>query len=364
MGRPRFELSGIQLAASVLASVTGAILASGLGVAGTIVGTAVAAFASTAGGAVYKHYLARTGERLRAVKPVIVQRARVRTAAGQPTGPRAAGGGAAAGPAGFNGHGSGAPASQPAQQFRVPGAAGGAETGMGSGRAWARPGGQPARAWARPDDQPTQPLRPLRAGTGPARQGAEVPARPAGGQRGAGAGREDRRRRWLLACGTSAGVFVLVMAAITVFELASGKPLAAATWGYKSSGTTIGDLVGGQHSTRAAPQPGAPATSHATAPAGPTRVPATPSSAPSSAPASSPSAVPSPPRGVPSPAASPSPRGSLPPTSDPYPRGVQGGSSGSAGGSPAPAGGGGAVRPGAAVPAKLPVGVSVRITCT
>src|SRR5579875_1380399 len=330
MGRPRLELSGIQLAASVLASVTGAILASGLGVAGTIAGTAVAAFASTAGGAVYKHYLARTGERLRAVRPVIVQRARVRTAAGQPAGSRAAGGGG---------------------------------TGMGPGRAWTRPGGQPARAWARPDDQPTQPLRPLHAGAGPSGQGEEVPDRPAGGQRGAGVGQKDRRRLWLLVCGTSAGVFVLVMAAITVFELAAGKPLAAAAWGYKSSGTTIGDLVGGQHSTRAAPQPGAPATSHATAPAGPTRVPATPSSVPS-APASSPSAVPSPSRGVPSPAASPSPRGSLSPTANPYPRGVPGGSPGPAGGSPAPASGGGAARPGAAVPAKLPVGISVQITCT
>ncbi|HLI39003.1 MAG TPA: hypothetical protein VKV80_16940 [Streptosporangiaceae bacterium] len=363
MGRPRLELSGIQLAASVLASVTGAILASGLGVAGTIAGTAVAAFASTAGGAVYKHYLARTGERLRAVRPVIVQRARVRTAAGQPAGSRAAGGGAAGSPAGFNGHGGGAPASQPAQKFRVPGAAGGAGTGMGPGRAWTRPGGQPARAWARPDDQPTQPLRPLHAGAGPSGQGEEVPDRPAGGQRGAGVGQKDRRRLWLLVCGTSAGVFVLVMAAITVFELAAGKPLAAAAWGYKSSGTTIGDLVGGQHSTRAAPQPGAPATSHATAPAGPTRVPATPSSVPS-APASSPSAVPSPSRGVPSPAASPSPRGSLSPTANPYPRGVPGGSPGPAGGSPAPASGGGAARPGAAVPAKLPVGISVQITCT
>src|SRR6202042_605144 len=44
----------------------GAIAASSLGIAGTIIGAAVMSLASTVGAAVYKHYLARSNERLRA----------------------------------------------------------------------------------------------------------------------------------------------------------------------------------------------------------------------------------------------------------------------------------------------------------
>ena len=67
--RPRIELSTVQLVSSMGAAVTGAILTSYLGDGGTIVGTAVGAGASTAGFAVYKHYLVRTKEK---VAPVIV----------------------------------------------------------------------------------------------------------------------------------------------------------------------------------------------------------------------------------------------------------------------------------------------------
>jgi len=71
--RPRIELNTVQVVASMAAAVTGAVLTSYLGDGGTIVGTAVGSGASTAGFAVYKHYLARTKEK---VTPVIVQRAR------------------------------------------------------------------------------------------------------------------------------------------------------------------------------------------------------------------------------------------------------------------------------------------------
>src|ERR1700755_3710034 len=73
--RPKagIELNSVQLVASMAAAVTGAILTSYLGDGGTILGTAVGSGASTAGFAIYKHYLARTKEK---VTPVIVEHAR------------------------------------------------------------------------------------------------------------------------------------------------------------------------------------------------------------------------------------------------------------------------------------------------
>jgi hypothetical protein len=50
----------------MMAALTGAIAASRLGIAGTIIGAAFMSLASTVGAAVYKHYLARSNERLRA----------------------------------------------------------------------------------------------------------------------------------------------------------------------------------------------------------------------------------------------------------------------------------------------------------
>ena len=71
--RPRIELSTVQIVSSMGAAVTGAVLTSYLGDGGTILGTAVGAGVSTTGFAVYKHYLARTKDK---VAPVIVEHAR------------------------------------------------------------------------------------------------------------------------------------------------------------------------------------------------------------------------------------------------------------------------------------------------
>src|SRR6266700_8286117 len=65
MSGRRIELSVTQVTSSVLATVTGAIVASSLGVTGTVIGVAVVSFATTAGTTVYRHYLGRTQERLR-----------------------------------------------------------------------------------------------------------------------------------------------------------------------------------------------------------------------------------------------------------------------------------------------------------
>ena len=68
MSGRRIELSATQVVASMLAAVTGAIAASYTGIAGTVIGVAVMSVASTAGAAVYKHYLASSQEKLLASK--------------------------------------------------------------------------------------------------------------------------------------------------------------------------------------------------------------------------------------------------------------------------------------------------------
>ncbi|MET9400663.1 hypothetical protein [Kitasatospora sp. NPDC002965] len=64
-GRRRIDLSVAQVVASALATVVGALLASELGVYGTILGAAVVSVGATTGGAVFQHVFKRTGEQLR-----------------------------------------------------------------------------------------------------------------------------------------------------------------------------------------------------------------------------------------------------------------------------------------------------------
>ncbi|MGF1427478.1 hypothetical protein [Kitasatospora sp. LaBMicrA B282] len=64
-GARRIDLSVAQVAASALAAVVGAVLASELGVYGTIIGAAVVSIGATTGGAVFHHLFKRTGEQLR-----------------------------------------------------------------------------------------------------------------------------------------------------------------------------------------------------------------------------------------------------------------------------------------------------------
>ena len=61
----RIDLSVTQVAASALATVVGALLASELGVAGTVTGAAVVSVAATTSGAVFQHFFRRTGAQLR-----------------------------------------------------------------------------------------------------------------------------------------------------------------------------------------------------------------------------------------------------------------------------------------------------------
>ncbi|AUG80001.1 hypothetical protein CFP65_5292 [Kitasatospora sp. MMS16-BH015] len=63
--RTRLDLSLTQVTASALAAIVGAVLASELGVYGTIIGAAVVSIGATTGGAVFAHLFRRTGEQLR-----------------------------------------------------------------------------------------------------------------------------------------------------------------------------------------------------------------------------------------------------------------------------------------------------------
>jgi hypothetical protein len=63
----RIDVSSVQVAASVMAAVTGALAASFLGVAGTIIGTAMMSVAGTMGVALYRYFLDRSREKIHSV---------------------------------------------------------------------------------------------------------------------------------------------------------------------------------------------------------------------------------------------------------------------------------------------------------
>ncbi|MFI0768798.1 hypothetical protein ACH4TQ_28505 [Streptomyces sp. NPDC021218] len=75
----RMELSVAQVAGSALAAIAAAVLASKLGVYGTILGAGVMSVVATAGGTVFQHLFHRTGEQIKEV--------RVQTGPRRPTGP-------------------------------------------------------------------------------------------------------------------------------------------------------------------------------------------------------------------------------------------------------------------------------------
>jgi hypothetical protein len=294
--RPKagIELNSVQVVASMAAAVTGAILTSYLGDGGTILGTAVGSGASTAGFAVYKHYLVRTKDK---VAPVIVEHARQWTPTGSvatdqnPT--RSDAVGRAGGPAapdatrvdravGYpNGNGrtgNGQPVTHADwEQARrtAPGWAEPtrAETGwspdatrqdIGRNRqdqlsADATRYDLPVtRQDAAPTRQDAAPTRTARYGTvqlgdgggnGNGSTGSGGPGSGRHGRSGGLAGWLSSRPRWVLTVGSAAAVFIVVMVVITVIELGTGKPIAASVWGRHQTGTTLG----GGSSTTATP---------------------------------------------------------------------------------------------------------------
>src|SRR5262249_55905755 len=80
MSRRRLNVTATQAVSSMLATVTGAVAASKLGIAGTIIGAAFMSLASTVGAAVYKLYISRNNKRLRAAAATFGPRASASTA--------------------------------------------------------------------------------------------------------------------------------------------------------------------------------------------------------------------------------------------------------------------------------------------
>ncbi|MER5772090.1 hypothetical protein [Streptomyces sp. NPDC001985] len=96
----RIDLSLPQVAGSTLAAVAAAVLASSLGVYGTIIGAGVVSVVATCGGSVFQHLFSRTGEQLREREAVVPGRRGGRRAAGPAGSPEPGGESGATAPAG------------------------------------------------------------------------------------------------------------------------------------------------------------------------------------------------------------------------------------------------------------------------
>ena len=279
MSRPRLELSGVQVVATVLAAVTGAILASSLGVVGTVAGTAIASAASTTATAIYRHYLGRGKEHFHQVAPVIAKKAHW-----WEENPAASDGKTAASPTG------------PARPKTT--VAGDAPTRE---QPAVKVPSVPAHMAARvPTFTPHDKSAPRAT---PARQAAptaqEIPAVHASSN-GNGADLGSRLREWRGRLWNrrvlgrywlpASAAFVVVLVCITGFELAVGRPVSSVVWGKSGSGTTIGNVFGGSSSSKTTKQPSTGASTST----GQTSAPST-STTPSPSPATtSPAATPSP----------------------------------------------------------------------
>jgi hypothetical protein len=292
----RIDVTALQVVASVMAAVTGALAASFLGVAGTIIGTALMSVAGTGVAAVYRYFLDRGREK-------------IHSAASEKIPPLAR---------------SSSVLTTPSRHLQVTRSYG------------AQPGSRAYRA----EDAETQALPALgdTLGDGPddARTGnsASMTGRDGAGQHATGRHRRGRhdggradmvngsgrgrswqdfsawlrsstrhgRARWKNLAGAALIVFVLAVAAITMIEVLAGKPLAAVVSNQPGTGTSISHAFGG-------PKP-EPARS-------PSRAP---SSGSSSSPASGHSATSSPSTSVPaSSSASPTPSGTASPAPSPTP---------------------------------------------
>jgi hypothetical protein len=289
MSGRRFDVTAIQAVSSMLAALTGAVAASSLGIAGTMIGAGLMSLASTVGAAVYKHYISSGNERLRAAAATLaplLDPAAAHRGSANPRGDHAA----------------------TTQESPRPRAAAVSAWGDGSpGPSAPAARGSTVAQLLASADRDTVDLPPVGPGEPGGAELAAGDAEP--GRRGP----QWSRRRWLVLAGSALGAFVIAMGVVTAVEVIAGKPLDAVVWHKHASGTTIGGLVGGGQQghtprPRHSPSPtGSPVPSTtppaSTSPSSP--VPGSSSPAPSGS--SSPSAPASPSPGT-SPPAGPTPQ--------------------------------------------------------
>jgi hypothetical protein len=337
----RIDVSSIQVAASVMAAVTGALAASFLGVAGTIIGTAMMSVAGTMGVALYRYFLDRSREKIHSVASAKIQ-------------PLAQGRGVPA----VLGHHQ-VTQSSPTQPDSRAHRADDTETQAlpALGGTWSDwPDDTQTLNSDRQDDTRTRTSAsvtgkraPGRHAAGQHRNGQREGGQNGNGQRNGngqdgsgqrnGSGAEavnglgrgfswqdfsvwlrsstrHGRARWKNLAGAVLVVFVLAIACLTLIELLVGKPLASVVSNQPGTGTSISHVLGGTKSAPThspSPAPGSGSSSSPTPGNSATSSPST--SAPAS---SSPSPVSS---ATDSPAQSPSPSvsASATPTASPSP---------------------------------------------
>lgn len=241
----RIDLSLPQVAGSAMAAVAAAVAAAQLGVYGTILGAGVMSVVATCGGSVFQHFFRRTGEQIREVTVQVKHPGREVTVLTRGT--------------------------RGTHEWTADGGAGGAR---GTG---ATPGADDSTSALRPADATTvlRAVDPtaLRRETDATTVLRQVPAdadrtqmlkrvdeprplaaAPHGGEDEEFSGATThgtRLRGWKRSALGAAAVFVVSMAGITTYELASGNDLSG------GRGTTVGSVVrgGGHGSGSSDPEP-------------------------------------------------------------------------------------------------------------
>ncbi|MBB5937596.1 hypothetical protein [Streptomyces zagrosensis] len=266
----RLELCVAQVAGSALAAVAAAVLASRLGVYGTIIGAGVVSVVATAGGSLFQHAFRRTGEQLREVTVQNRPRARQVPVIDDGRGVFSS----ATSRAAANADGQDASAHSSARAS----ARASARNGAGGGTH-----GQPrladTRALSWPDASRTRPLRqvddatrmlrrPMLPAEGHGAEGGDEAREAQGAYAAPGAhssppgARSDeftgatmygtRLRGWRRPALGALAVFVLAMAFITGVEWVSGGPVSN-VWGDDKGGTTVSHSVSRGSGSHSAP---------------------------------------------------------------------------------------------------------------
>ncbi|MFG2538083.1 hypothetical protein ACGFU4_22910 [Streptomyces sp. NPDC048511] len=229
----RIDLSLPQVAGSAVAAVAAAVMASQLGVYGTIAGAGVMSVVATCGGSVFQHFFRRTGEQIREVTVQVKHPAgrQVTVRTREPATPPVR------------------PEDDATRVLRT--------VDADATRVLRTDDPDATRAVRAVDPEATRALRAADPGTDRTTVLRQV--RP-GGTGAVGAVTDDsysdarthgtRVRGWKRSALAATGVFVLSMAGITVYEMASGHDLGG------NGGTTIGSVVSGErHGGTTSPSP-------------------------------------------------------------------------------------------------------------